>query len=224
MQDLPSGDAFRWVAVVAAAGAGRRMGRPKQLLPWGNGTVLGTVLASLHAAGAAACFCVLGHKRQAVRAALKGAPAHFVDNPQFAAGGMGSSFQAGLRAALTAEALDAAWAGALLALGDQPHLDPTLYAQLLALARAHPGAIVAPSYARRRGHPLYLPRALWAEVLDLGQGSTVRDVLQRHAGVVHHLACPSDAVLLDMDTPEDYRALRARFDVGRGLTWFDETV
>ena len=39
-------------AVIAAAGQSRRMGSPKQLLPWGDSTVIATVVQNLTAAGA----------------------------------------------------------------------------------------------------------------------------------------------------------------------------
>src|SRR4051794_21735799 len=84
-------------AVIAAAGQSRRMGSPKQLLPWGDSTVIATVVQNLTVAGAEPVVCVVGHQQEAVRTALKHTRAAVVFNLDYAHSEMISSYQAGVR-------------------------------------------------------------------------------------------------------------------------------
>ena len=198
-------------AVVAAAGRSTRMGAPKQLLPWQGATVVGTVVDNLHQAGAGPVVVVVGHEAEAVAAALAGKPVQIVANPAYRTGEMLASHQAGLRrlidAATPPQALPL---GALLALGDQPHIPAGAIRSVVEQALATPQRIVIPSYNMRRGHPIYLPAALWDEALALGADETLRTLLNRHAGDIRYVDSQTSAVLHDIDTPDDYAALKPR--------------
>lgn len=191
-------------AIVAAAGRSTRMGAPKQLLPWQGTTVLGAVVRNLAGAGAQPVVCVVGHRRDDMIAALADAPAVAVANPHYLQGEMLSSYQAGVRYLQDA---DTTVAGALLALGDQPHIPVDVLAAVLAQARQTPGQLVIPRYQERRGHPIYLPAALWPELLALGHDDTLRTLVVRHAPSIVYVAVETDAILRDIDTPNDYRSL-----------------
>ncbi len=191
-------------AIVAAAGRSTRMGTPKQLLPWQGTTVLDAVVRHLDAAGAQPVVCVVGHRRAAMIDALADAPAVLVDNPGYLQGEMLNSYQAGVR---YLQAAEFPAAGALLALGDQPHIPVAVLEAILCQARQTPGQIVIPRYEERRGHPIYLPAALWPELLALGRDETLRTLVVRHAETIVYVAVESDAILRDIDTPSDYQAL-----------------
>lgn len=191
-------------AVIAAAGRSTRMGEPKQLLPWGAHTVLGTVAANLAEAGASPVLCVVGHRAAEMIAALADAPARVVENRAYLQGEMLSSYQAGITALLDD---NTPYYGTLLALGDQPHVPVRAIRHLLEAARAEPSAIIVPSYAMRRGHPFYLPRRLWPDLLTLGKDDTLRTLMRRHESTIRHVAVDTDAILRDIDTPQDYRDL-----------------
>ena len=151
-------------AIVAAAGMSRRMGEPKQLLPWGEGTVIEAVVNTLAAAGVEPVVCVVGHQAAQMRAALRTTPALIVYNSAYAHGEMLSSYQAGIQWLI--EQGNRA-SGLLLALSDQPHLPIEVVRDVCTAARTQPDAIVIPSHEMRRGHPIYLPRRFWLEVLDV---------------------------------------------------------
>jgi molybdenum cofactor cytidylyltransferase len=70
-------------------------------------------------------------------------------------------------------------------------------------------ALVIPSHAMRRGHPILLPRWLWPEVLALPAGDTLRTVIQRHAAAIRYVEVDTASVLADLDTPEQYVAARS---------------
>jgi molybdenum cofactor cytidylyltransferase len=199
-----SASALPIAAVVAAAGRSTRMGQPKQILPWGHSTVLATTVTNLMAAGAAPVICVVGHMADAIQATLDGTGARVLRNQDYLAGEMLSSYRAGV-AVLSQD--DMAYAGTLLALGDQPHISVAVLAQVVDRARQTPDALVIPSHKMRRGHPFYLPRRLWPELLALGEDESLRTLLRRHEALIRYVDVETDAILRDIDTPADYADL-----------------
>lgn len=188
-------------AIVPAAGLSSRMGGEvsKPLLLWGKATVIQHVVATLLDAGVLDVVVVTGHRREAIEAALAASPVRCVFNPAYADGEMLASLQAGLRAAPPERA------GALLALADQPQMQPGVVVQVLqAFAESNGQAVIVPSYQMRRGHPVVLPRWLWQEVLDLAPGDSLRTVINRHAAAIRYLVVDTPSVLADLDTPEQY--------------------
>jgi molybdenum cofactor cytidylyltransferase len=186
------------------------MGQPKQLLPWGASTVIATVLQNLADAGATPVVCVVGHHAAAVSGAVGDTTAEIVHNPNFQRGETLSSYQAGIRflqASLGQRGRSPALLGALLALGDQPHIPAAITRQVIEQAQRTPDALVIPSYSNRRGHPIYVPAALWPELVALSLEDTLRTTVQRHQDQIEYVNVGSDAILRDIDTPADYQAL-----------------
>lgn len=192
-------------ALVPAAGLSTRMGGPlpKPLLPWGSTTMIETVVATLARANVDEIIVVTGHRQELLAAALAETPARCVFNPAYANGEMLVSIQTGLAAT------NSAAAGVLLALADQPQMElATVQRILTAFAASAGDALVIPSYALRRGHPILLPRRLWPAVLALPAGDALRTVIQRHAHEIVYVTVDTPTVLADLDTPEQYRANR----------------
>jgi molybdenum cofactor cytidylyltransferase len=195
------------------------MGRFKLTLPWGDRTVIGQVVATLEAAGVDEIIVVTGNRADEVVAALAGTNTHHVHNPDYAAGEMLSSIQAGVRASMQARrglkrppqtdesrlkpAENAP--GVLLCLGDQPQMQTTTVQAVMAAGEADRWSrIVIPSYRMRAGHPILLPNWLWPEILDCA--GTLRDVMAAHRDRTRFLVVDTPTVLADLDTPEDYAA------------------
>ncbi len=184
-------------AVVLAAGLSQRMGRFKLLLPWGEHTVIGRVVATLESAEIRRIIVVTGHRAADVEAALAGSSAAIAFNPAYASGEMLSSIQVGLRA------IGAGVEAALLCLGDQPQMElATVRAVLAAGQAAGWKRIVIPSCRMQAGHPILLPARLWPEIGACP--GTLRDVLAAHRADTHYVAVDAPTVLADLDTPEDY--------------------
>lgn len=212
-------------AVVLAAGESRRMGRPKMLLPWGEGTVLEAVVRSLLAAPVRRAAVVLGHRAAEHRAALRSLEREgrvlLVENPRYREG-MLTSAQCGVAALLRAgagtdvlpggvPACGVAACGAppcgapptvLIALGDQPLITPAVVARV---AAGHRGGLTVPTFGGRRGHPLCVDGRLLGDLLALPPEEGLRGLFRRHPGAVTQVAVESDAILLDVDTPAAYR-------------------
>ncbi len=203
-------------AILLAAGESRRMGEPKLLLPWGNTTVLGQVIAAFAAGfkmagesspgpGKWEIVVVTGGARQPVEqlvGSLAGqAPIRTVDNPEYAQNEMLGSLKTGL------SALGPSVTAAMVGLGDQPQVKPETVNRLCAAYARSRAPLIVPSVQQHRGHPWLVDRSLWPEVLALPSGSTPRQFLHQHAGETEYIQADESA-LQDLDTPEDYRRLQ----------------
>jgi molybdenum cofactor cytidylyltransferase len=187
-----------WVTgVVLAAGSSRRLGTPKQLLPYRDTTVLGATLQVARIAGFDQLIVTLGGAAQAVRDAvpLDGADVVTVDD-------FGTGCSASLRVAL--QHVDPRAAGIVLMLGDQPRVDPTTVRRMVA---AGAGAdIVVCRYADGVGHPFWFSRDAFEELSQLHGDKGVWKLLESGRHPVRELAVDGP-VPLDVDTWEDYHRL-----------------
>ncbi|MDE0673036.1 MAG: nucleotidyltransferase family protein [Caldilineaceae bacterium] len=189
-----------------AAGASRRMGRPKQLLPLGSGTVLTTVIDTLLAADCNPVVCVLGASSTQVAAALVGWAVETVYNPDWDTGEMLSSVQCGLRHLSQVDTHP----GCLIALGDQPGLTAATVRALVGTVAHDPHRMVFCSHGMRRHHPIYLPASLWLRICELPVASTLRAVTGDPQLPVAYVNVDSFDDFRDLDTPEQYDSYRAQ--------------
>ncbi len=180
------------------------MGQPKMILPWGESTVIGTVVSSLLLTDVHPIVVVTGAAEMLVKLALTSYPVRFVHNPAYISGEMLSSLQRGLRC------LPAACVAVLVVLGDQPQIEVETLRLLLTAHMNSSAGIIVPSYQRRRGHPWLVRGDFWQEILALSAPATLRDFLNAHDREIEYLAVDSASVLLDLDTPQDYEQQRPR--------------
>jgi molybdenum cofactor cytidylyltransferase len=174
------------------------MGTLKPLLPYGAGSVLQSVVRSLKASPVDEVRVILGHRSEELAAHLAGEGVETIRNPRYLEG-MLTSVQAGIASAPP----ETEWL--VIALGDQPSLRPETVRLLLTEARAGTESILVPSYGGRRGHPLLIHAGHREEIATLGGETGLRELLIRHPEAVRHVPVPDDAVLHDMDTPDDYQ-------------------
>ena len=187
----------RVVAVVLAAGAGRRIGGPKALLPIHGTTFLAHVSRRLARPGIAAVVAVVGHGARRLEAEA-GLPPEvaLVVNPRPDDGMLGSVI-------LGLDAAEARGADAVLFHPvDHPFVSPAITDAVVAALAA--GALIAvPSYGGRRGHPGGFARAAWSALRQAPTGRGARAVLAEHPEWLVHV--PGDeGCVAGIDTPEDY--------------------
>jgi molybdenum cofactor cytidylyltransferase len=185
--------------VVLAAGASRRLGSPKQLLPYRNTTVLGATLDVARSAGFDRLIVTVGGAAEAVRdqVSLDGADVVVVSDESGDFGGCSAS----LRVALGR--VDPRSAGIVLMLGDQPGLDPATVRRMIANGSA---GIMVCRYADGIGHPFWFGRNMFDELAQLHGDKGVWKLIESGGHPVRELAV-AGAVPLDVDTWEDYRRL-----------------
>jgi len=191
--------------VVLAAGASRRMGTPKAGLRFGERTFLDHVIAALEAGGVGDVVVVAGEAVAAVRAALpvgRTITIALLRNHAPERGQLSS-----LKIALRHVRAAIPDAGAIvMALVDHPAVHAGTVA---ALAAAGDSAIAVPTYDGRRGHPVLFGRAVWQELLDTPDEVGARAVVRADAGRVRLVPVDDPGILVDVDTPEDFRRLLA---------------
>jgi molybdenum cofactor cytidylyltransferase len=202
-------------AVVPAAGAARRMGRPKLLLPYGQGTVLGALVGALHAAGAAPIAVVAAPGDDALRtwcagprgADAAGVPLLAAVNPHPELG-MLSSILTGLAALGGASHLAERETRLLITPGDLPALRAATVARLLSRQAACAAGLAVPLHAGRRGHPLLIAAPLIPEIERLDPARGLRQLIDLHPGELLEVETDDPGCVADMDTPGDYARLR----------------
>lgn len=190
--------------IVLAAGRSRRMGEPKAFLALHGETFLARTVAALRDGGCGEVVVVCGPasdetgRRIAQQAEALGARVAVndaVDSEQ------ADSLRAGLLA------LSPAATAAVVLPVDVPAIAADVVRAVIDAFEMRGAPIVRAAHGGRNGHPVLFARAVFGELLadDLPEGA--RTVIHQHGGEVESVELDTDAVLTDVDTPEDYRRL-----------------
>ena len=136
------------VGIILSAGESKRMGTPKQLLPWGKTIILQQVIDNATASRLGTILLILGSRADDIADKITiSSKIRIVVNRDFK-DGMSSSVKCGIQnAPVDAEAY-------MLLLGDQPFIDPDIINKLIDSFHTHRQGIVIPIYEGRRGHPV----------------------------------------------------------------------
>jgi molybdenum cofactor cytidylyltransferase len=201
---------MRTFALLPAAGASQRMGRPKLLLPLGGQTVLERVVTALNAAGVARTLVVVGPAGQALRESAERAGASVLLLPE-ATLQMRDTCERGLDW-LEAHEQPAPDDGWLLVPADHPTLTPGIVQALSAAAALGTHSIIVPVHAGQRGHPVWLRWSHVAAIRALPAGMGLNQYIRQHASATLELPWPDAEILRDLDTPEDYARLLAEHE------------
>lgn len=197
----------RVAAVVLAAGSSTRLGQPKQLAPIAGRPALSYTLDALRASRVERIVLVLGHAADAITAALDLAGVTVVRNDAYTEG-QSTSVIAGVKS------LDDDVDAALMVVGDQPLLAPTVVDAIVRTYEETGGPFIVPVYEGEWGNPVLLARATWP-LLDHLKGDTgARPILRKHMDMVLEVPVPG-SLLDDIDTPDDYARIRARIEGAR---------
>lgn len=138
--------------VLLAAGASRRLGRPKQLVELDGASLLERAARAIASHCDHGVICVLGAHAQEVRVALDAVEVRIVVNPDWREG-IGTSIRFGVRHVPgDARAI-------LLTVCDQPFVRGAEFGRLVADWRANPQAVVAAGYGEGFGVPAIFPAA-----------------------------------------------------------------
>jgi molybdenum cofactor cytidylyltransferase len=184
--------------LVLAAGGSRRLGQPKQLLPFGEATLLDHVLRTARRCEFDQLLCAIGGSADDVRAGVDFAGVEVVENRAF-----GDGCSSSIAAALTA--VDPRCEALVLLLGDQPGVSAATVLALLAGRGEAP--LAACAYDDGRGHPLAFGRAVFGDLARLHGDKGVWKLLDQRADDVIDVRVRGP-IPLDVDSWEDYEALR----------------
>jgi len=208
--------------IILAAGCGSRMGRAKQLLPFGSTTLLGRVLDTARRAGLHAIVLVLGFEAGRICRALElnrpearpcpdRTGVQVIDTPDWHKG-QSFSVAAGLKA------LPPDMDGALFLLGDQPLVTTQTLHHLVSAFQTSDHWILAPCFKGQRGNPVLVASSLFDRLAQPAGDAGARVLFREFRHRMHCLEVDDPGVLKDVDTPEDYAALvRANRDDTNGF-------
>jgi nicotine blue oxidoreductase len=195
---------MRIAALLLAAGEGRRIGRPKALLPCHGSTFLATCAKLLAQQDVETVIAILGASGAAVRAAVHDAgdepiAVDFVLNPDHRRG-MLSSIRLGLDAAQERGA-DAVMIHPV----DHPLVGVETVRRVVRALQS--GATIAiPSFAGRRGHPAGFSERAWQALRAAAPDEGARAVLARHPGWIHYVQGDAGSIS-GINTAADYERL-----------------
>jgi molybdenum cofactor cytidylyltransferase len=203
MQSPPVRAAWTSTAgIVLAAGMSTRFGSAKQTLEWEGSSMVARSARVALDAGLDPVIAVFGCDAENVSKSLAGLPVQIVLNPEFAEG-QSTSIRCGL------DAVPPGNGAAMFILADQPLVTAE---DIRTLVRAHRRTFApacVPIFEGKRGNPVLFDKRLFCELRELRGDTGGRGLLEKYRESV--VAVPaSGAVLMDIDTPEDYSTLMKR--------------
>lgn len=189
--------------VILAAGASTRMGKPKQLLPYQEHSLLHHVVETALASVCRPVVVVLGAYAEQMRPEINQLPVQVVENPQWAEG-MSASIQAGIQVLNT---MPNSIEAVVLALCDQPFISAQAINQLVEAYQTTAQPIIASEYAGTLGVPALFSHSLFPELAALKGGEGAKQVINKYVHEVVGVPFPEGAI--DIDTPKDYEQLQS---------------
>jgi molybdenum cofactor cytidylyltransferase len=190
---------FSASAVVLAAGGSTRMKGPlKQLLPWGNSSLVRYALDVVGQSHVAETVVVVGKQADAVRREIEGTDACVVFNPDWQEG-RATSVRAGL------SAVSQNIAAAIFVNADQPFLTAAVIDLILERYFQTLAPLIVPVYDGTTGSPVLFARPLFDELMQLHGEFGGKHVLESHRGRAELVNIADASAGIDLDTMDQYR-------------------
>jgi molybdenum cofactor cytidylyltransferase len=186
-------------AVILSAGASSRMGRPKALLPYREGTFLEHLIQVTRHPSIGVTRVVLGAGADEIRTLANLDPSVVVLNPHWEQGQL-SSICEGIRSLEGVET-----EGMVLCPVDHPLVSAGLVSNLIEHFYSKGKSIVLPTYNGRRGHPVIFSSALYGDLLAAPADKGARAVVWAHPGDVFEVPTDEEGVGLNINDPDMLR-------------------
>jgi molybdenum cofactor cytidylyltransferase len=180
----------------------RHLRVPKQILPFGDVTVLGRTLRAYLDAGISDVILVLGYKADLIASELGALPPNvrIVKNPLFDEG-MGTFLRLGVRE------IPPGSQGFCIGLGDQPLLTPDLIRELQTAFIEGKKKILVPVHQSSLGLPAFFEPSIAEEILALPPQGELWDILKRHGDDLIDHATGFTSVIRSIEDQDDYHAM-----------------
>jgi molybdenum cofactor cytidylyltransferase len=187
--------------VLLAAGASRRMGRPKQLLLYKGKPLLQRALDTIHLLQMPSVL-VLGANAAVIKSAIITSGVYVVENKNWQQG-IASSIVSGLQALQHEYAnLD----GVIFMVCDQPFVTyESLTALITKQVETH-RAIIASGYAETVGIPALFHKACFKDLLSLSGDLGAKKIMELHRDSL--VTVDFSKGTIDVDTEQDYQLLK----------------
>lgn len=187
------------VGIILAAGESKRYQQPKILLPWiDNQPIIRHIAAIAVGSRLSNVIVVLGAVVEPVVKQLTDLPLKFVINHDWSSG-QSSSIRIGI------QAIEQTVSACIFLLADQPFITIALLNCIIEKYQAAKKKIIIPKVGARRANPVLFDRSLFEELSNLKGDIGGRSLFPRYPPT--WLPWDDSRILLDIDTPEDYRRL-----------------
>jgi len=186
--------------VILAAGSASRMGKTKQLLPFGKTTLLGQVVEATEKSALHEIIVVLGHEADEIHQTLDLSNTKIIMNKEYAKG-QSTSLIKGL------ENVSPVCDAAMFLLGDQPLVTANIINRLINAFETAGALITIPYCNDKRGNPVIIARSLFHRLKSLSADIGARDLFDEFKESILKVQIPDNAILVDIDTMDDYKKL-----------------
>ena len=188
------------VAILAAGRSSRMGAENKLLLPYQDTTMLGHVVSEVKKANCHSVFMVVGEQSDSFTAIAAEQQVPMVHNADYASG-MASS----VRAAISH--VPASADGVLIVLADMPGITAEILDKMIASFNRQEGkGIVVPTQGGKQGNPVLWGRDYFEQFDALTGDKGARALLVANQQDVFELEIDHEAIFMDIDTMEAYRA------------------
>ncbi|MGB0870481.1 MAG: nucleotidyltransferase family protein [Flavobacteriales bacterium] len=190
---------MKLAVVILAAGESKRMGKPKQLLPWGNSTLLGHSISTVLEIQKEHVYVVLGAFYDEIIDKHQNFPVQVLKNESWK-DGMSSSITLAIQT-IENQNID----GVLFLLADQPEVDSTYIQSIIKDFNEHQDLITT-KYPKSIGIPVIFGRSYFSELKNINTQSGAKSVIMENLTNIK-VKTPKH-FFRDIDTPEVYRVLK----------------
>lgn len=188
--------------IILAAGASRRMGRPKQLLPVGQFSLIEIVLKETLQSLLSSAILVLGHESDTIKKNIRTSlrdhhKLKIIDNPGYK-NGMSTSL------ILSLSMVEEEYDQVMFLLSDMPFISASIINHLIKGYWDSGNDLCALKIKERRSLPVIVSRKYYSDIHQLKGDIGARDVFVKYANEVALIDAPEGYQDFDLDTPEDY--------------------
>ena len=192
-------ESFNTAIVILAAGASKRMGEPKQLLPWGHSTLIEHVIQKSLKVEVKEVSVVLGANYDIINNKIKNYPINIINNIDWKVG-LSSSISKAVTHYIRDPKIDAL----IFILADQPFVTDDYLNLMLSNFTPNQNQIIATQYEDGKlGIPVLFDRYYFDELLSLNGDFGANHILQNNKSYVNILEASFKC--FDIDTKDDYK-------------------
>ncbi|MDQ3534070.1 MAG: nucleotidyltransferase family protein [Bacteroidota bacterium] len=185
--------------IILAAGASKRMGQPKQMLPFQDSNLLQHTIKAAVNSVCNPIVLVLGANIDIILPQVLGNPIHIVENKEWEEG-MASSLRTGLNKMLL---LNKFIESVVILLCDQPFISSDQINKLVEASHITRKSIIISEYEQSEGVPALFNKEHFHELQHLKGKEGAKKLLKLHKDCTYKVPFPQG--LIDIDTPEDYK-------------------
>ena len=184
--------------IILAAGASKRMGQPKQLLPYKGETLLSYVTKIALNSECDRIIVILGANADKIEPEIARLPIKIVKNTEWNEG-IASSIRCGIEY-IREYFLDIN--GVIFLTCDQPFLSPEVIQGLIDVYNSTHKPIIASKYGQTLGIPALFERSLFSELMKLKGDRGAKKIIKKYPDLVSNV--PFSQGRFDLDTIDDY--------------------